>query len=486
MPHQADEADGTVRNGLRLESDSLGQIGVPADRYWGAETQRALSHFAIGDDRVPGELIRALAIIKKAAAIANQRLGRLPEEKARPIIQAAEEAAEGKLEGHFPLSIWCSGSGTQINMNLNEVIANRAIEITGGKKGTKKPIHPNDDVNLSQSTNDVFPSAMNMAVITALNDRLLPAVGQLRDGIGEKAGAWERLAKTGRTHLMDALPLTLGQEWSGYVGMLDDGLARIRVVVPWLSELALGGTAVGTGLGAPERFAGLAIGFLADLTALPLVPAPNRFTVQGAHDALVSASAMLKTLAVSLYKIANDIRLLSSGPRCGLQELILPANEPGSSMMPGKVNPTQCEVMAMVCAQVMGYDVAVALAGAGGMLEMNVYKPLMVFNILHSIRLLSDACGTFLEFLVKGAKPNEKQIEGCLDHSLMLVTALTPLLGHDRASRIARLADHEGITLREAALRLKAISPEDFDRLIDPRGMTGPAKSPQKSPKKDQ
>ncbi len=388
------EPEGTIRNGLRLESDSMGQIWVPADRYWGAETQRSLTHFPLGDP-APAEMVSALAIIKKAAALANQRLGRLPEEKARVIVLAAEEVAEGKLDGNFPVSVWSSGSGTQINMNVNEVIANRADQLAGNALGTKTPVHPNDHVNMGQSTNDVFPSAMHIAAALAIRDRLVPTIRTLRDGLDEKAREWRDIVKTGRTHLMDAVPLTLGQEFSGYVGMLDDDLARIDAVLPGLYRLALGGTAVGTGLNAGKGFAEDAVKVIAELTGLPFLPAPNKFAVQGAHDAIVMTSAVLKTIAVSLYKIANDIRLLASGPRCGLQELLLPANEPGSSMMPGKVNPTQCEAMAMAAVQVMGYDAAVAFAGAGGHLEMNVYKPLMAFNVLRSIRLISDACGSF-------------------------------------------------------------------------------------------
>jgi fumarate hydratase class II len=449
----------------------MGKMWVPADRYWGAETQRALTHFAIGEERAPVEVVRALAVIKKAAALANVDSGRLPAGQGRQIIQAAEEAAAGKLDSSFPVPLWSSGSGTQINANVNEVISNRAIEIAGGIMGTKTPVHPNDHVNMSQSTNDVFPSAMNLAVSQAVRDRLIPMMRRLRDGLGEKAGAWMKIIKTGRTHLMDAVPLSLGQEFSGYVGMLDDGLARIDAILPGLYRLAVGGTAVGTGITAVKGFGQTAVGHLSEITGLPLVPAPNKFAVQGAHDAMVMASAVLKTVAVSLYKIANDIRLLSSGPRCGLQELILPANEPGSSIMPGKVNPTQCEAMAMAAVQVMGYDAAVAFAGAGGYLEMNVYKPLMVFNVLQSIRLISDTCKSFTRFLVTGMEANLPQIGDDVNRSLMLVTALTPTIGYDKASRIAHLARDEGLTLREAALRLGYVSAEEFDRIVDPEKM---------------
>jgi fumarate hydratase class II len=462
------------QTGTRRESDSLGEIEVPANRYWGAGTQRSLIHFAIGEDLMPPELIRALALVKKAAALANRELGRLPEDKAKLIIQAAEEVITGNLNDNFPLHVWQTGSGTQSNMNVNEVIANRAIELAGGVLGSKDPIHPNDHVNMSQSTNDTFPSAMHLAVATAIQERLIPKVIKLRDALDEKAKGWAGIVKIGRTHLMDAVPLTLGQEFSGYVGMLDDNLARIRDALPGLYQLALGGTAVGTGLNTPKGFGALAVKHLADLTGLPLVPAPNKFAVQGAHDALVLASAVLKTLAVSLFKIANDIRLLASGPRAGLHELDIPANEPGSTIMPGKVNPTQCEALTMVALQVMGYDAAVAFAGAGGYLELNLYKPLLIFNLIQSIRILSDSCNNFTDFLVAGLKPNREQIEHYLHRSLMLVTALTPVIGYDRAAKIALLAHEQGLTLREAALKLGYLSGEDFDRLVNPHKMAHP------------
>jgi len=462
------------QTGTRRESDSLGEIEVPANRYWGAGTQRSLIHFAIGEDLMPPELIRALALVKKAAALANRELGRLPEDKAKLIIQAAEEVITGNLNDNFPLHVWQTGSGTQSNMNVNEVIANRAIELAGGVLGSKDPIHPNDHVNMSQSTNDTFPSAMHLAVATAIQERLIPKVIKLRDALDEKAKGWAGIVKIGRTHLMDAVPLTLGQEFSGYVGMLDDNLARIRDALPGLYQLALGGTAVGTGLNTPKGFGALAVKHLADLTGLPLVPAPNKFAVQGAHDALVLASAVLKTLAVSLFKIANDIRLLASGPRAGLHELDIPANEPGSTIMPGKVNPTQCEALTMVALQVMGYDAAVAFAGAGGYLELNLYKPLLIFNLIQSIRILSDSCNNLTDFLVAGLKPNREQIEHYLHRSLMLVTALTPVIGYDRAAKIALLAHEQGLTLREAALKLGYLSGEDFDRLVNPHKMAHP------------
>ncbi|MFI5330441.1 MAG: class II fumarate hydratase [Desulfobaccales bacterium] len=458
----------------RRESDSLGEIEVPADRYWGAGTQRSLLHFAIGDDLMPLEVIRALALVKKAAALANRELGRLPADKAGLIIRAAEEVIEGKLDDHFPLHVWMTGSGSQCNMNVNEVIANRAIELAGGVLGSKAPIHPNDHVNLGQSSNDAFPAAMHLAAVTAIQARLLPGVRKLRDALDEKAQSWAEIVKIGRTHLMDAIPLTLGQEFSGYVGMLDDNLARIQAALPGLYRLALGGTAVGTGLNAPQGFGDLAIRHLADLTGLPFVPAPNKFTVLAAHDALVMVSGVLKTLAVSLYKLANDIRLLGSGPRAGLHELELPANEPGSTIMPGKVNPTQCEALTMVAVQVMGYDAAVAFAGAGGYLELNVYKPLIIFNVSQSLKLLADACHNFTDFLVAGLKPNREQIDAYLHRSLMLVTALSPVIGYDQAARIAHLAQDQGLTLKEAALQLGYISAEDFDRLVDPYKMAHP------------
>ncbi len=461
-------------HGMRWESDSLGEIEVPAHRYWGAGTQRSLIHFAIGDDLMPPEVIRALALIKKAAALANQELGRLPNDKAELIIQAAKEVLAGKLDGNFPLHVWMTGSGSQCNMNVNEVIANRAIELAGGVLGSKTPIHPNDHVNMSQSTNDAFPTAMHLAAATAIKARLIPKVKKLRDALDEKAKTWAEIVKLGRTHMMDAVPLTLGQEFSGYVGMLDDNLERIQGALPGLCRLALGGTAVGTGLNAPKGFADLAVKRLADLTGLPLVPATNKFAVMGAHDDFVMVSAVLKTLAVSLYKIANDIRLLGSGPRAGLHELELPANEPGSTIMPGKVNPTQCEAVAMVAVQVMGYDAAVAFAGAGGHLELNIYKPLLIFNVIKSIKILADSCNSFTDFLVKGLKADKKQIDLYMHRSLMLVTALTPVIGYDRAARIAQLAQDQGLTLREAALKLGYLSAEDFDRLVDPYKMAYP------------
>jgi fumarate hydratase class II len=460
--------------GIRQERDSLGEIAVPANRYWGAQTQRAITYFTIGEDMMPQEVIQALAFIKKAAAKANLELGKLPEEKAQLITQAAEEVIDGKLKGNFPIHVWISGSGTQCNMNVNEVIANRAIELAGGVLGSKDPIHPNDHVNMSQSTNDVFPTAMYIAAATGIKARLIPQVKKLRDALDEKAQSWADLVKIGRTHLMDAVPLTLGQEFSGYVGMLDDNLARIHLALTGLYRLAIGGTAVGTGLHTPKGFGDLVIKHLADLTGLSVVPAPNKFAALGAHDALIMASAALKALAVALFKIANDIRLLASGPRAGLNELHLPANEPGSSIMPGKINPTQCEALAMVAVQVMGYDAAVTFGGAGGYLELNVYKPLLIFNVIQSIKILADGCHNFTDFLVVGLKPNYEQIDTYLHRSLMLVTALSPVIGYDKAAQIAHLAKDEGLTLKEAALKLGYISSEDFNRLVDPYKMAYP------------
>jgi fumarate hydratase class II len=449
----------------------MGRVWVPAERYWGAETQRALEHFSIGEERTPKEIIRALANIKIAAAKANAESGRLEQEKSDLIQRAAEEVLAGQLDDSFPLPVWVSGSGTQVNMNVNEVIANRAIELAGGRMGSKAPVHPNDHVNMSQSTNDVFPTAIHIAVSEAVRKRLLPETKMLRDSLDQKAHAWMGIVKTGRTHMMDALPVTLGQEFSGYAAMLDDDRRRIKWALDALFRLPLGGTAVGTGTGAPKGFGGRAIELLAGATALPLVPAENRFAFQGSHDALVAMSGAVKILAVSLYKIASDIRLMASGPRCGLQELILPKNEPGSSMMPGKVNPTQCEAMTMAAIQVIGYDTAVSFAGAGGALEMNAYKPLMAFDVIQSVRLMADSCFSFRRFLVEDIAPNDKQIEEYVDRSLMLVTALVPGIGHERASHIARLAHDEGLTLKEAALTLGEISAEDFERLVDPRKM---------------
>jgi fumarate hydratase class II len=464
----------TQKPAMRTETDSMGEVEVPADRYWGAQTQRSLEHFAIGEDVMPLEVIRALAIVKKAAALTNRELGALSETKAGLIVRAADEVIEGRLDDHFPLRVWQTGSGTQTNMNANEVIANRAIELSGGRMGSKDPVHPNDDVNRSQSSNDVFPTAIHIAAAVAIEKRLIPAVRKLRDTFDEKAREWTDIVKIGRTHLQDAVPLTLGQETSGWVGMLYDDITRIEAALPGLCRLAIGGTAVGTGLNAPEGFAEGTAQQIAVITGLPFVPAPNRFAVMGAHDALVAASGTLRTLAVSLYKIANDIRLLSCGPRAGIHELAIPENEPGSSIMPGKVNPTQCEAMTMAAVQVMGYDTAVGFAGAGGILEMNVYKPLLVFNVIQSIRILSDACESFSDYLVAGMKPDREEIDRHLQQSLMLVTGLSPVIGYDRAAEIAHVAHEKDLTLREAALALGYVSAENFDRIVDPASMAHP------------
>ncbi len=458
----------------RVETDSLGPVEVPAEAYWGAQTQRSLLHFSIGTDRMPQEVIHALALIKKAAAQTNNTLGKLPAPLTELICRVADEIIEGRLDAHFPLHVWMTGSGTQSNMNVNEVIANRASELTGNERGSKTPVHPNDHVNMSQSSNDVFPAAMSIAAAIALERTLLPQLALLRDALDFKAREWAGIVKIGRTHLQDAVPLTLGQEFSGYVGMLDDNHARITSVLSGLHKLALGGTAVGTGLNTPKDFAAKAAARIAELTDLPFCPAPNFFTAMGAHDDLVQASATLKTLAVSLNKIANDIRLLSCGPRAGLGELILPANEPGSSIMPGKINPTQCEALSMVALQVMAYDTAVSMAGASGILEINLYKPMMIFNLLQSVRLLADGCCSFRKYLVEGMVPNKARIDAYLQDSLMLVTALSPEIGYDKAAQVAHHAYEKNLSLKQAALELQVIGEEDFDRLVNPYTMAHP------------
>lgn len=457
---------------MRRETDSMGAIEVPDDRYWGAQTQRSIAYFSIGRDIMPPEVIRGMAILKKAAALTNQELGKLSETKAQLIAQAADEIIDGKLDDHFPLRVWMTGSGTQCNMNVNEVISNRGIELAGGVLGSKNPIHPNDDVNMSQSSNDTFPTAMHIASAVAIRDRLLPNVRKMRNALQRKSEEFADIVKIGRTHLQDAVPLTLGQEFSGYVAQLDANLCRIEGVLPDLYELAVGGTAVGTGLNAPPGFADRIARKIAEMTELPFVSAPNKFAALAAHDGMVMASGALKTLACSLMKIANDIRFLGSGPRCGLGELSLPANEPGSSIMPGKVNPTQCEAMTMVAAQVMGYDAAIAIAGSQGHFELNVFKPMMVFNLLQSIEILSDSCNNFTEFLLKGLQANRSQIQSHVDRSLMLVTALAPHIGYDKAAQVAHLASEKDLTLKEACLELGYVSETEFDRLVDPRQMT--------------
>jgi len=447
---------------------------VPADRYYGAQTARSLVHFAIGKDTMPAELIRAFGILKKAAALVNQDLGKLPADKARLIAQATDEVIAGKLDDHFPLRIWQTGSGTQTNMNVNEVISNRAIEIAGGVMGSKKPIHPNDDVNMSQSSNDTFPTAMHIAAATETARRLLPAVKYLRDALDAKSKEFAGVVKIGRTHLQDATPLTFGQEFSAWVNMLDRDGARIAVALDGLYDLAIGGTAVGTGLNAHPEFAERAAHKIADLTGLPFRSHPNKFTALSAHDEIVFASGALKTLAASLMKIANDIRWLASGPRCGLGELTLPENEPGSSIMPGKVNPTQCEAMTMVAVQVLGNDAAIGFAGSQGNFELNVFKPVIIFNYLHSVELLADVCNSFVDHCVHGIEVNREQVDKYVKNSLMLVTALSPKIGYDKAAKVAHTAHHERISLREAAVKLGFLTGEDFDALVHPEDMTHP------------
>jgi fumarate hydratase class II len=469
------EATETAISGpTRTESDSMGKIDVPADRYYGAQTARSLIHFDIGKDTMPPELIRAFAILKKAAALVNQDLGKLSPEKAHLITQAADEVISGKLNDHFPLRIWQTGSGTQTNMNVNEVISNRAIEIAGGEMGSKKPIHPNDDVNMSQSSNDTFPTAMHIAAAAETACRLLPAVKKLRDALDAKAKEFADIVKIGRTHLQDATPLTLGQEFSGYVSLLDRDGARIAVALDGLYDLAIGGTAVGTGLNAHPEFAERAARKISELTGLPFRSHPNKFAALSAHDEIVFASGALKTLAASLMKIANDIRWLASGPRCGLGELTLPENEPGSSIMPGKVNPTQSEAVTMVAVQVMGNDAAIGFAGSQGNFELNVFKPVMIFNYLHSVELLADASNSFVDHCIEGIQVNREQIDHYVHNSLMLVTALAPKIGYDNAAKVAKAAHHAHLTLREAALNLGLISAEDFDALVKPEDMTHP------------
>jgi len=458
----------------RTETDSIGPIEVPADRYWGAQTERSLHHFSIGDpagDRMPVEVIRALALLKKAAATVNADRGLLDRSLADLIVAAADEVLDGRLDDHFPLFVWQTGSGTQTNMNVNEVISNRAIEMAGGDLGSKVPIHPNDHVNMSQSSNDTFPTAMHVAAVRALVGEVLPSVLALRDALDVKATAWAGIVKIGRTHLQDAVPLTLGQEFSGYVAQLDADLERIEATLPALSELAIGGTAVGTGLNAPEGFGEDCAREIARLTDMPFVQASNLFAALAADDALVHASGVLATLAASLTKIANDIRLLGSGPRAGLGELRLPENEPGSSIMPGKINPTQSEAMTMVATQVFGNHAAITFAGSQGHLELNVFRPVMIHNFLRSTRLLADVCRTFREFAVEGLEPNTERIEELLEGSLMLVTALTPTIGYDKAAEIAKKAHHESTTLKEAALSLGYLSEEEYEEIVDPDTM---------------
>jgi fumarate hydratase class II len=457
----------------RVETDSMGEIEVPADKYWGAQTQRSLIHFNIGNDRMPREMIRALGILKKAAALVNQDLGKLAEDKTRLITEAADEVIAGKLDEHFPLKIWQTGSGTQTNMNANEVISNRAIEIAGGEMGSKKPVHPNDDVNMSQSSNDTFPTAMYIAAAERMS-ALMTEVEKVRAAIDAKAREYRDVVKIGRTHLQDATPLTVGQEMSGWASLLERDIERLKMVMPGLLDLAIGGTAVGTGLNAHPEFSERAAARIAELTGLPFKAHPNKFAALSAHDEIVFASGALKTLAASLMKIANDIRWLASGPRCGFGELVLPENEPGSSIMPGKVNPTQSEAMTMVAVQVFGNDAAIGFAGSQGNFELNVFKPVMIHNLLHSIRLMSDACHGFVDYCIAGIELNRAQIDEHLRNSLMLVTALNPHIGYDRAAQVAKNAHKKGLSLRESVIQLGYLTGEQFDQYVKPEEMTHP------------
>jgi fumarate hydratase class II len=469
--------DATVKRvegtGVRTERDSMGEIEVAADKYWGAQTERSLHHFDIGFDTMPREMIRALGLLKKAAALVNEDLGKLPQDKARLVAEAADEVIAGKLDSHFPLRVWQTGSGTQTNMNANEVISNRAIEIAGGVLGSKTPVHPNDDVNMSQSSNDTFPTAMHIAAAEQMH-QLIPEVRRLGEAIDAKAEEFRDVVKIGRTHLQDATPLTVGQEFSGWASLLERDIERLEMSLPGLYDLAIGGTAVGTGLNSHPEFAARAAAKIAELTGLPFKPHPNKFAALSAHDEIVFASGALKTLAASLMKIANDVRWLASGPRAGIGELILPENEPGSSIMPGKVNPTQSEALTMVAVQVMGNDAAIGFAGSQGNFELNVFNPVMIHNLLHSIRLLKDACRSFLEHCVSGIKLNRARIEENLRSSLMLVTALNPHIGYDNAAKIAKNAYRKGITLRESAIELGLLTGEQFDRYVKPEEMTHP------------
>src|ERR1700716_1651097 len=463
-----------MTSSIRKEMDSLGEVNVPAGKLWGAQTQRSLEHFSIGKDLIPREMITAYAILKKAAANANHTGKRLDDKAHKLIVQVCDELLDGRHHDMFPLHVWMTGSGTQFNMNVNEVISNRASQLAGTPLGSKTPVHPNDHVNMSQSSNDTFPSAMYIAAALGVTGRLVPAIRALHDAIAAKAEAWKDIVKIGRTHMQDATPITLGQEWSGYAGMLADDLERLDDALKGVFRLALGGTAVGTGINAAPGFSAAAAAEIARLTRLPFVSAPNKFTVQGAHDALVQLSGTFRTLAVSLYKIGNDIRLMSCGPRAGFAELMIPENEPGSSIMPGKVNPTQAEALTMIAVQVMANDVAVGFGGAGGHLEMNAYKPLMIANIAQSITILADGSNNFRKFLVEGAQPNRKKIAEHVERSLMLVTALVPVIGYDKAAAIAHHAMEHDQTLKEAALELGFVDEATFDRVVDPAKMVTP------------
>ncbi|TGK07004.1 class II fumarate hydratase [Leptospira semungkisensis] len=458
----------------RIETDSMGEIEVDDSKYWGAQTERSLHHFHIGNDRFPREMIRALGVLKKSAAIVNAQLGLLTEEKKNLILQAADEVISGKLDEHFPLSVWQTGSGTQTNMNANEVISNRAIEISGGTKGSKKPIHPNDDVNKAQSSNDTFPTAMHIAAAEQLVKKLLPALEQLKDTLKKKSAEFQNIIKIGRTHLQDATPLTLGQEFSGYVKQLEYNIERVKAVLPSVYRLALGGTAVGTGLNTHPEFAVKAAAQIAKETGLPFISAENKFEALAAHDSLVETHGVLKTIAASFMKIANDVRWLSSGPRCGIGEISIPENEPGSSIMPGKVNPTQSEQMTMVASQVIANDVAVNIGGASGNFELNVFKPLIIHNVLNSIRLLADSAVSFEEHCARGIEPNKEKINEHLKNSLMLVTALNPHIGYDNAAKIAKNAHKKGTSLKESGIELGLLTSEQFDQWVLPEKMISP------------
>ena len=459
---------------VRVESDSMGEIEVPANKYWGAQTERSLHHFNIGKDLMPIELTHAFGVLKKAAALTNLELGKLPQDKAELIVKAADEVSQGLLDAHFPLHIWQTGSGTQSNMNANEVISNRAIELAGGVMGSKAPVHPNDHVNMSQSSNDTFPTAMHIAAAVAFNSKLIPAVRNLREALAAKMAAFKDIIKIGRTHLQDAVPMTLGQEFSGYVAQLDSCIHRLEEVLPELYELAAGGTAVGTGLNTHPQFASKVAQHVAQLTGLPFITAPNKFAALASHDGLVFAHSAMKTLACALMKIANDIRWLASGPRCGIGELIIPENEPGSSIMPGKVNPTQSEAMTMVCVQVLGNDTAVGIAGSQGNFELNVFKPVIIYNVMHSLNLLADTCHSFQEFCAEGIEANHPVIDYYLNHSLMLVTALNQHIGYDKAAKIAKTAHHDNSSLQEAAIKLGFLTAEEFTRYVNPKEMVNP------------
>src|SRR2546426_10601608 len=472
-PQSKEAKELTTNTATRIESDSMGEIEVPVDKYWGAQTERSVIHSAIGYDVMPREMIRAFGILKKACAVVNNDLGKLPDDKLKLIVEACDEVIEGKLDEHFPLRVWQTGSGTQTNMNANEVISNRAIELAGGVLGSKKPIHPNDDVNMSQSSNDTFPTAMHIAAAEQMN-KLIPEVQKVRDAIAAKAEEFKDVVKIGRTHLQDATPLTVGQEMSGWTSLLERDIDRMKATLPGLYDLAIGGTAVGTGLNAHPEFAERAAKKIAELTGLPFKSHPNKFAALSAHDELVFAQGALETLAASLMKISNDIRWLASGPRCGLGELSIPENEPGSSIMPGKVNPTQCEAMTMVCVQVHGATAAVGFAGSQGNFELNVFKPVIIYNFLHSVTLIADACHGYVEYMIKGIEVDRAKVGWYVKNSLMLVTALTPKIGYDKAAKVAHAAHVEHTSLREAALKLGYLTAEEFDQLMKPEKMTHP------------